>query len=86
VKFYAIFFLALFEEKLNKLLGWLTLAGYPVGYPGSGPTGYPAVQFGNRPDTGYQKRPDYPAGRITGASLILSAPTKCALELLQQAS
>jgi hypothetical protein len=77
VKFYAIFFLALFEEKLNKLLGWLTLAG---------PTGYPAVQFGNRPDTGYQKRPDYPAGRITGASLILSAPTKCALELLQQAS
>jgi hypothetical protein len=25
-------------------------------------TGYPAVQFGIRPDTGYQKRPDYPVG------------------------
>jgi hypothetical protein len=31
-----------------------TLAGYPAGYP--------AGQFGIRPDTGYQKRPDYPAG------------------------
>jgi hypothetical protein len=33
VKFYAIFFLALFEEKLNKVLDWLTLAGYEAGYP-----------------------------------------------------
>jgi hypothetical protein len=46
-----------------------TLAGYPAGYPVSGLTGYPADQFCIRPDTGYQKRPDYPAGRISGASL-----------------
>jgi hypothetical protein len=39
-----------------------TLAGYPAGYPVSGLTGYPAVKSGIRPDTGYQKRPDYPAG------------------------
>jgi hypothetical protein len=36
--------------------------------------GYPAGKFGIRPDTGYQKRPDYPAGypagRISGASLL----------------
>jgi hypothetical protein len=36
----------------------LTLAGYPV----SGLTGYPAGQSGIRLDTGYEKRPDYPAG------------------------
>jgi hypothetical protein len=46
-----IFFLALFEEKLNKLLDQQTLAGYPV----SGLTGYPAGQFGIPPDIGYQK-------------------------------
>jgi hypothetical protein len=48
-----------------------TLAVYPV----SGLTGYPAGQSDIRPDTGYQKRPDYPAGypvsRISGASLII---------------
>jgi hypothetical protein len=44
-----------------------TFAGYPV----SGLPGYPADQFGIRPDTGYKKRPDYPAGRISGASLVL---------------
>jgi hypothetical protein len=53
------FCLALFAEKLNKLLDQLNIvAGYPV----SGLTGYPAGQSGIRPDTGYQKRPDYPAG------------------------
>jgi hypothetical protein len=50
-----IFFLALFEEKLNNY--WIT------GLTGTGyPAGYPAEQSGIRPDTGYQKRPDYPAG------------------------
>jgi hypothetical protein len=54
------YFLALFEEKIRKSLDQLhgTLAGYPV----SGLTGYPADQFGIRPDTGYKKgriiRPD----------------------------
>jgi hypothetical protein len=48
---------ALFEEKLNKLLDQLNIAGYPV----SGLTRYPAGQSGIRPDTGYKKRPDYPA-------------------------
>jgi hypothetical protein len=38
-----IFFAALFEEKLNRLLD-------------------PAGQFGIRPDIGYKKMPDYPAG------------------------
>jgi hypothetical protein len=33
-----------------------------AGYPVSGLTGYPAGQSGTRPDTGNQKRPDYPAG------------------------
>jgi hypothetical protein len=48
-----IFFLAFFEGKLNFWIS-LSLAGYP--------TGYPAGQSGIQPDTGYQKRPDYPAG------------------------
>jgi hypothetical protein len=37
--------------------------------PVSGLTEYPALQSGIRPDTEYQKRPDYPAGRISGTSL-----------------
>jgi hypothetical protein len=50
--------------KKNYINYWTsyTLTGYPV----SGLTGYPAVyptgQPGTRPDTGYQKRLDYPAG------------------------
>jgi hypothetical protein len=54
------FVVALFEEKLNKLLEQLNISRIP--YPVSGLTGYPAGQSGIRPDTGYQKRPDYPAG------------------------
>jgi hypothetical protein len=54
-------FFALFEGKIRNSLDY-PLAGYPVGYPVSGLTGYPADQFGIRPDTGYHKRPDYPAG------------------------
>jgi hypothetical protein len=45
------------KKEVNHLTSY-TLAGYPV----SGLTGYPAGQFGIRPDTEYQKRPDYPAG------------------------
>jgi hypothetical protein len=69
-----IFCLALFEEKLNKLLDQRNnsrisgLTGYPAGYL--------AGQSGIRPDTGYQKRPEYPAGypagRISGPSLIFT--------------
>jgi hypothetical protein len=40
-----IFVLAPFEEKLNKLLDQLNISRIS----------------GIRPDTGYQKRPDYPA-------------------------
>jgi hypothetical protein len=65
------FFLALVEEKIRK-----SLAGYPVSGLTGYPAGYPADQFGIRPDTGYQKRPDYPAvypaSRISGASLVFS--------------
>jgi hypothetical protein len=57
-----IFFPALFEGKLNKLFDNLTSAGYPVSGLTRYPAGYPAGQSGIRPDTGYQKRPDYPAG------------------------
>jgi hypothetical protein len=39
-----------------------TLAGYPVSGLTGYPAGYPAGQFGIRPNTGYQKRADYPAG------------------------
>jgi hypothetical protein len=60
------FFLALFEEKKLNHNTSNTLDGYPAGYPVSGltgyPAGYPADQFAIRPDTGYQKKPDYPAG------------------------
>ena len=50
-----------------------SLAAYLAGYPAFTITGYPAAVSGIRPDTGYKKRPDYPAGymasRISGASL-----------------
>jgi hypothetical protein len=54
-----------------------TLAGYPV----PGLTGHPAVKSGVRPDI--KKRPDYLAGRISGASLELSitAPWRHRLRL-----
>jgi hypothetical protein len=61
-----IFFLPYLKK--NKTNYWIsyTLAGYPAGYQVSGlngyPAGYPAGQRNIRPDTGYQKRPDYPAG------------------------
>jgi hypothetical protein len=52
------------KKKISKLAGYP--AGYPAGYLVSGLTGYPAGytadQFGIQPDTGYKKRPDYPAG------------------------
>jgi hypothetical protein len=48
-----IFCLAIFEEKLNKLLDQLNISRI------SGLTGYPAGQSGIRPNTRYQKRPDY---------------------------
>jgi hypothetical protein len=51
-----IFFLALFEEKLYKLLDHLNISRIS----------------GIRPDTGLQKRPDYLAGRISGASLVVT--------------
>jgi hypothetical protein len=53
-----IFFLPYLKK--NQINYWIssTLAGYPV----SGLTEYPAVQSGTQQDTGYQKRPDYPAG------------------------
>jgi hypothetical protein len=56
--FVQIFFLPYLKK--NEINFWVseTLAGYTV----SGLTGYPAVQSGIRPDTGYLKRPDYPAG------------------------
>jgi hypothetical protein len=56
--FVHIFFLPYLKENLINYLISLTSAGYPV----SGLTRYPAGQSGIRPDTGYQKRPDYPAG------------------------
>jgi hypothetical protein len=34
----------------------------PAGYLPNPKAGYPAGQSGIRPDTGYQRRPDYPAG------------------------
>jgi hypothetical protein len=50
------------KEKLGNHWTSYTLAGYPAVYPVSGLTGYlagyPADQFGIRPDTGYKKRPD----------------------------
>jgi hypothetical protein len=56
------FFLPYLKENLINYWISYTVAGYPAGYPVSGLTGYPAEQSGIRPDTGYQKRPDYPAG------------------------
>jgi hypothetical protein len=38
-----------------------------TGYPAFSIPGYQA-KSGIQPDTGYQKMPDYPAGRISGAS------------------
>jgi hypothetical protein len=75
--FEQIFFLAVFEEKLYKLLDQLNISRISGRISGIRPdirypAGYPAGQFGIRPDTGYQKRPDYPAGRISGASLLFN--------------
>jgi hypothetical protein len=62
--------------KENYIIFWisLSLARYPAGYLVIRIAGYPAGQYGIRPDTGYQKRPDYPAGypagRISGSTLI----------------
>jgi hypothetical protein len=53
-----IFFLALFKEKVKKLKKIIGYGKQPSGYPVSGLTGYPALQSGFRPDTGYKKRPD----------------------------
>ena len=47
-----------------------SLAEYLAGYPAFLITGYPAAVSGIRPDTGFKKRLDYPASRISGASLI----------------
>jgi hypothetical protein len=65
-------FADIFEEKLKKNNRIsLTLAGSPIS--GLTGTGYPTLSI--RPDTGQEKRPDfpagYPAGRIIRASLIL---------------
>jgi hypothetical protein len=49
------FFLAFFEEKLNKLFDHLNITGSRI----SGLTGYPAGQSGIRPDTGYKKKAGY---------------------------
>ena len=45
------------------------LAGYPAAFPAFLITRYPAAVSGIQPDTGYKKRPDYPAG-YPGASLL----------------
>jgi hypothetical protein len=50
-------------------------AGYPAGYP--------AGQSGIQSDTGYQKRPDYLAGRISGASLKNYLLQKAAFRILE---
>jgi hypothetical protein len=65
-------FLNLFVEKIltnERIRSLPVLAGYPAIYPVSCLAGYPAVKSGIRLDTAYQKRPDYPTGQISGASL-----------------
>ena len=53
-----------------------SLAAYLAGYPAFSITGYPAGYLvaisGIRPDTGYKKRPDYPASWISSASLLFT--------------
>jgi hypothetical protein len=66
---------ALLEEKLNQLLNQLNISRI------SGLTGYPAGYLaahlisGRIPDI--KKRPDYPAGRISGASLLEREQNLC---------
>jgi hypothetical protein len=68
-----IFFLALFEKKLINYWISLTFARYPV----SGLTRYPAVQYGTRYPAGYRiSKKAGLSGRISGASLLLSAKNK----------
>jgi hypothetical protein len=51
------------------LAGYLAIFSTGICYP----AGYPAIEFGIRPDSGYQKRPkypaEYPARWMFGASL-----------------
>jgi hypothetical protein len=48
------------------------LARYPAILTIRYPAGYPAIISGTgiQPDTGSKKRPDYPANRISGASIL----------------
>jgi hypothetical protein len=56
--FVQIFFLSLFNEKINKLLDQGNISRISGRIFGIRPYGYPEGQSGVRPDTGYQKRPD----------------------------
>jgi hypothetical protein len=69
------------EDIFGKFMNWngylFILAGYPATYLAIFSAGIGIrldirrVKSSIRPDTGYKKRPDYPAGRISGASLAL---------------
>ena len=49
-----------------------SLAAYPAFSITGYPAGYPVAISGIRPDTGYKKRPDYPASWISSASLLFT--------------
>jgi hypothetical protein len=53
-----------------------TVAGYPVIWSIRYSAGYPAIKSGIWPTTGSLKRADYPANRISGASLLRLAAIK----------
>jgi hypothetical protein len=64
-----IFFLALFKEKVNNLLDQVNNSRIS----GIRPYRISGRAIWYSPDIGYHKRPDYPASRISGTSLLITA-------------